>query len=124
LILPLPQYFYYKMVIPAYPSQFDITLEDKGYVMLPQGSSLVIDITFFDRYDNKIETTELSDSMFNDVKGQFIYYNRTQRRAFDLVKVKIPGKVMLSLNDSQNLFFKSLPPRANTYFVEFQVPSQ
>lgn len=89
-----------------------------------------MDITFYDRYDNIIQS-ELSDALFQDVKAQFVYYNRTattaQKRVFNLAKVQVPGKVMLYLRDSDTLpafTFKTLPARANMYYVEFQVPSQ
>jgi hypothetical protein len=31
---------------------------------------------------------------------------------------------MLALSDTDNQFFKNLPPRANTYFLEITVPKQ
>lgn len=36
----------------------------------------------------------------------------------------MPGKIMLALSDSDNQFFKNLPPRANSYFLEVTVPKQ
>ncbi len=78
-------YFSYKITIPAFPSRYDISLDDKSAIMLPQGSSLAVDITFYDRFDNVIQT-ELTESQFSDVKMAFIYFNRTQRRIFNLTK--------------------------------------
>ena len=72
----MQSFFYYKASIPAFPSQFDIPLDGPQPVVLPQGSNLAVDVTFYDRYDNMI-TTELSEGMFNDIRMYFVYMNRT-----------------------------------------------
>ncbi len=66
IIKALPNYLYYQLSIPAFPSSLDIPLDRE--VMFYAGSNLVIDITFYDRFDNIMET-ELSTASLNDFKG-------------------------------------------------------
>jgi hypothetical protein len=69
---------------------------------------------------------ELSEALFSDVKATFVNYNRTAttslKRTFPLTKVQVPGKVLLYLRDNDTLpafSFKTLPSKANAYFIEF-----
>lgn len=50
--------------MPAYPSQFDVSLDDKTLITLAQGTNLAVDVEFYDRYDNVI-STELNQT-FSD----------------------------------------------------------
>jgi hypothetical protein len=50
--------------MPAYPSSFDVSLDDKSLITLGQGSNLAVDVDFYDRYDNVI-STELNQT-FSD----------------------------------------------------------
>ena len=69
VIQPLPQYFYYKLSIPAYPSSFDVKLDTLTNIMLSEGSNLVVDIDFYDRYDNIIGV-ELNETFSSAVSVQ------------------------------------------------------
>jgi hypothetical protein len=82
-----------------------------------------VDVEFYDRYDNVI-STELNQTFSDAVNVQLVYQTRTYRRVFTLSKALIPGRVMLTLGDADNLLFKSLAPRTNTYSIEITVPKQ
>ena len=103
--------------MPAYPSQFDVSLDDKSLITFAQGTNLAVDVEFYDRYDNVI-STELNQTFSDAVNVQLVYQTRTFRRVFTLSKALIPGRVMLTLADADNLLFKSLAPRTNTYSLE------
>jgi len=107
-------------VIPAYPEAFNVPLT--GPAVLPVGSNLAVDITFYDRYDNVIHTM-LPSVLYNQVAVTLLYKNQTSQRSFPLSKVQVPGKVLLYLKDS-DLVFRRLPPRTNTYLLSIQVPTQ
>jgi len=53
LIHALPTYLYYLLKIPAYPSQFTESFNQT--ISYYEDSNIVIDITFYDRYDNVLE---------------------------------------------------------------------
>jgi hypothetical protein len=110
--------------MPAYPSSFDVSLDDKSVITLAQGANLAVDVDFYDRYDNVITSTELNSTFFDAVNAQLIYQTRTSRKLFPLAKSQVPGKVMLALSDGDNQLFKSLAPRTGTYSLEIQVPKQ
>lgn len=53
------------MTIPAYPSTYDTLLSDTIYVQ--QGNNFAVDFTFYDRFDNQVET-ELDTSYLSSIK--------------------------------------------------------
>lgn len=48
--------------MPAYPSNFDIKLDSAQNIVLHKGSNLVVDIDFYDRYDNLV-AVELNETL-------------------------------------------------------------
>lgn len=75
IIKALPNYLYYLLSIPAFPSTLDVPLDRE--VMFYAGNNFVIDITFYDRFDNIMEN-EIPTASLTDFKGSFVYgRNRT-----------------------------------------------
>ena len=83
----------------------------------------MVDIDFYDRYDNII-SAEINDTFSNAVLVQLQYATRTAKRTVTLNKSLIPGKVMLYLSEADNAWFKQLPPRVGTQYLEITVPKQ
>lgn len=99
--------------MPAYPSTFTVPVDTQ--VVLTQSQNLVLDLAFYDRFDNLVQV----DKSVQDYQTALTYGNNT----INFQAVQMPGKIHFYLSDTDNALVKKLKPRANYYYVSMNNPT-